>query len=60
MDVHGAGCQRCDPKIKPPDAFATTYTVTKNVVTYTDYSFGPQGDAIRGVNFIRLVALKTA
>ena len=55
VDVHGAGCQRSDPKTGPPYAYATTYTVTKNGVTYTGYSFGPQGDAIRGLNYVRLV-----
>ncbi|MCX7046922.1 MAG: DUF1566 domain-containing protein [Candidatus Sumerlaeota bacterium] len=55
IDVHGAGCQRSDPKIGPPFAFATVHTVTANGVTYTGYSFGPQGDAIRGLNYVRLV-----
>jgi len=55
VDVHGAGCQRSDPKTGPPYAYATTYTVTKNGVTYTGYSFGPQGDALRGLNYVRLV-----
>lgn len=41
IDVHGAGAQRSDPKTGDPD----------------DYSegFGPQGDAIRILNFVRLV-----
>jgi hypothetical protein len=55
VDVHGAGCQRGDPKVAPPYAYATVYTVTTNGVTYTGYSFGPQGDAIRGFNYVRLV-----
>ena len=55
VDVHGAGCQRSDPKVGPPYAYATAHTVTKNGTTHTGYSFGPQGDAIRGLNFIRLV-----
>jgi hypothetical protein len=55
VDVHGAGCQRSDPKVGPPYAYATTHVVTKGGVTYTGYSFGPQGDAIRGFNYVRLV-----
>ena len=55
VDVHGAGCQRSDPKVGPPYAYATTYAVTTNGVTYTGYAFGPQGDAIRGFNYVRLV-----
>lgn len=41
MDVHGAGCQRSDPKTGNPD----------------DYPFGhgPQGDVIRIYNYVRLV-----
>ncbi len=40
-DVHGAGCQRSDPKTGDPD----------------DYPFGhgPQGDAIRIYNYVRCV-----
>lgn len=40
-DVHGAGCQRSDPKIGDPN----------------DYPFGqgPQGDAIRILNYVRAV-----
>jgi hypothetical protein len=41
VDVHGAGAQRSDPKAGDPDAFPT--------------GFGPQGDAIRITNYIRLV-----
>ena len=55
VDVHGAGAQRSDPKAAPPYPYATTYQVTTNGKTYTGYSFGPQGDAIRGTNFVRLV-----
>jgi hypothetical protein len=55
VDVHGAGAQRSDPKVAPPYAYATTYTVTTNGVTYTGYSHGPQGDALRGLNYVRLV-----
>ena len=41
LDVHGAGCQRSDPKTGNPD----------------DYPFGhgPQGDVIRIYNYVRLV-----
>ncbi|MBI9049599.1 MAG: DUF1566 domain-containing protein [Anaerolineaceae bacterium] len=41
MDVHGAGAQRSDPKAGNPDEFST--------------GRGPQGDAIRIYNFVRLV-----
>lgn len=41
MDVHGAGAQRSDPK-------------SGNASDYSD-GFGPQGDAIRIDNFVRLV-----
>ena len=57
IDVHGTGAQRCDPKAGPPftiGAVATKTTVV-NGTTYTGYSFGPQGDAIRGLNYLRLV-----
>ena len=41
MDVHGAGSQRSDPKIGNPDDYP--------------FGFGPQGDAIRIYNHVRLV-----
>ncbi len=41
VDVHGAGSQRSDPKIGDPADFPTGH--------------GPQGDAIRIYNFVRLV-----
>ena len=41
MDVHGAGCQRSDPKQGDPADFP--------------YGNGPQGDAIRIDNMVRLV-----
>jgi hypothetical protein len=41
QDVHGAGAQRSDPKIGDPDDYPT--------------GFGPQGDAIRILNFVRCV-----
>ncbi|MCP4118240.1 MAG: DUF1566 domain-containing protein [Desulfobacteraceae bacterium] len=41
VDVHGAGSQRSDPKAGDPDEFPT--------------GFGPQGDAIRIYNYVRLV-----
>jgi hypothetical protein len=41
MDVHGAGAQRSDPKVGDPAAFP--------------YGRGPQGDAIRLYNYVRLV-----
>jgi hypothetical protein len=41
MDVHGAGCQRSDPKAGDASEFPNGH--------------GPQGDAIRIDNFVRLV-----
>jgi hypothetical protein len=41
QDVHGAGCQRSDPKIGNPADFPN--------------GRGPQGDAIRIYNYVRLV-----
>ena len=55
VDVHGAGAQRSDPKVGPPYPYATVHTVVVNGITYTGYAHGPQGDAIRGANFVRLV-----
>ena len=55
VDVHGAGCQRSDPKTGPPYPYATTILVTNAGLVTTGYSFGPQGDAIRGFNYVRLV-----
>ncbi len=40
-DVHGAGAQRSDPKVGNPDDYPA--------------GFGPQGDAIRILNYVRLV-----
>ncbi len=42
IDVHGAGCQRSDPKTGDPD-------------DYPAWGFGPQGDVQRVFNYIRLV-----
>jgi hypothetical protein len=55
VDVHGAGAQRSDPKIGPPYSYATARTVGRNGITYAGYAFGPQGDALRGLNYVRLV-----
>lgn len=44
IDVHGAGAQRSDPKAGNPDNYST--------------GFGPQGDAIRIYNYVRLVRNK--
>lgn len=41
MDVHGAGAQRSDPKVGDPSDWP--------------YGHGPQGDAIRIDNYVRLV-----
>jgi len=42
IDVHGAGCQRSDPKDGDPDDYPT-------------WGFGPQGDVQRVFNYVRLV-----
>jgi len=48
VDVHGAGCQRSDPKAGSLSSY-----------TYTPYgyynSIAPQGDAVRIFNYVRLV-----
>jgi len=41
IDVHGAGAQRSDPKVGNPDDFP--------------FGRGPQGDAVRIYNYVRLV-----
>jgi len=41
LDVHGAGCQRSDPKAGNPADYP--------------YGHGPQGDVIRIYNYVRLV-----
>ena len=41
VDVHGAGAQRSDPKLGDPSAYP--------------HGDGPQGDAIRIYNYVRLV-----
>jgi len=41
IDVHGAGCQRSDPKAGNPANYPT--------------GFAPQGDAVRIYNYVRLV-----
>ncbi|MBW8190174.1 DUF1566 domain-containing protein [Neiella marina] len=41
IDVHGAGCQRSDPKVGDPADYPQGH--------------GPQGDAIRIFNYVRLV-----
>jgi hypothetical protein len=46
MDVHGAGCQRSDPKNGKPDKYPQ--------------GRGPQGDAIRILNYVRCVRGGTA
>ncbi|MCG6552153.1 MAG: DUF1566 domain-containing protein [Candidatus Magnetominusculus sp. LBB02] len=55
VDVHGAGAQRSDPKVAPPYSFAQVKIVSRGGTSYSGYSFGPQGDALRGLNFVRLV-----
>jgi PKD repeat protein len=48
VDVHGAGCQRCDPK--PANLSAFTY-----VASGYYNSNAPQGDAVRIFNYVRPV-----
>lgn len=48
VDVHGAGCQRSDPK----GGSLSSYSFTVN--GYYN-SIAPQGDAVRILNFVRLV-----
>ncbi len=56
IDVHGAGAQRSDPKTTSNfNPGATVHTVVVGGITYTGYSWGPQGDAIRAANYVRLV-----
>ncbi|MEI6577147.1 MAG: DUF1566 domain-containing protein [Bacteroidota bacterium] len=56
IDVHGAGAQRSDPKtISNFNPGAIVHTVVVGGTTYTGHSWGPQGDAIRAANFVRLV-----
>ncbi len=49
-DVHGAGAQRSDPK--SPSGLSVIGTACSGG---TAYGMGPQGDAQRGSNFVRLV-----
>lgn len=55
IDWHGAGAQRSDPTVAPPYSYASVYTTTVNGVSYTGYAFGPELDALRGLNYVRLV-----
>jgi len=51
LDVHGAGAQRSDPKdISTLNTNDPSYTIVDGAVTH-----GPQGDLIRGLNFVRCV-----
>lgn len=50
IDVHGAGAQRSDPKSTDMSNYKL---ITINGIE--GYSFGPQGDAVRGMNYVRLV-----
>jgi hypothetical protein len=50
IDVHGAGAQRSDPKNTDMSKFQK---IIINGVT--GYSFGPQGDGVRALNYVRLV-----
>ena len=50
MDVHGAGAQRSDPKTT-----ANLTVIGQKCSGGTAYGLGPQGDALRGANYVRLV-----
>jgi hypothetical protein len=50
INVHGAGAQRSDPKNTDLSAYDLI-----TVGVFSGYSHGPQGDAVRAVNFVRLV-----
>lgn len=50
-DVHGAGAQRSDPK----SGDLTAYYLGTDAAGHTAYGHGPQGDAVRVSNFVRLV-----
>ena len=50
LDVHGAGAQRSDPKTAVGLA-----QIGKACDGTTAYGLGPQGDMLRGKNFVRLV-----
>lgn len=50
LDVHGAGAQRSDPKRE-----GGASTIGQSCAGATAYGLGPQGDAQRGKNFVRLV-----
>ena len=55
LDVHGAGAQRSDPKdIATAQAGKGGYRTVK-AHGGTALSHGPQGDAVRGLNFVRCV-----
>jgi hypothetical protein len=49
-DVHGAGAQRSDPKTS-----SNLATIGTACMGGTAYGLGPQGDSLRGKNYVRLV-----
>lgn len=51
IDVHGAGAQRSAPKTD--DHFEKYSSISTNGIL--GYYFGPQGDAVRADNYVRLV-----
>jgi hypothetical protein len=55
VDVHGAGAQRSDPK----SGVYTSYYLGTNQSGNPVYGLGPQGDAIRIDNYVRLVRTQT-
>jgi len=55
MDVHGAGAQRSDPKDISRVANDPQYDTVSTYNGGTALSHGPQGDVIRGYNFVRCV-----
>jgi len=56
LDVHGAGAQRSDPKdISKINTNDTAYTVVTDANANQAITHGPQGDLLRGQNFVRCV-----
>lgn len=54
IDVHGAGAQRSDPKILNSN-LTQTYQSVSTYNGESAYVYGPQGDVVRGENFVRCV-----
>ncbi len=55
LDVHGAGAQRSDPKDLDIDRLDASYTIVTDANGDQAVTHGPQGDIIRGDNYVRCV-----